>query len=88
MLSIALFLGTIMGINPLWRNTWYAFLPSMVLSLVSLPLTYRKVTQLRREQRRANGSCVKCGYDLRATPDRCPECGTPSAKPEQCGLAL
>jgi hypothetical protein len=50
---------------------WVLLAPCLV------PVGIRLLRRRRRE--RAENACPRCGYDLRATPDRCPECGTAPA---------
>ena len=56
----------------------YLSVPFWSLAAVTgLPLLLSATTWRRRHRalRRRKGLCVHCGYDLRATPHRCPECG-------------
>jgi len=48
------------------------WLPTILLA--GLPLV-RLIRRLRHERAARLGLCPVCNYDLRATPERCPECG-------------
>jgi hypothetical protein len=49
----------------------------IVLSGVFAALAVRHWRVERRLERVKGGLCAQCGYDLRASPGNCPECGLP-----------
>ncbi len=63
--------------NPtIWSRSVHMFIPAglfAILPAAELALGARRLH--RRRKRKKLGLCVKCGYDLRASKDRCPECG-------------
>jgi hypothetical protein len=72
------------GVAPTWwlpGVEWAADVNRFSLSLAwpaALALVLPCVRALSRRTSTVN-HCINCGYDLRATLDRCPECGTHAA---------
>lgn len=58
------------------RSVRAVVVPWWVIVLASAVLPAARVRQVLRDRRRAKwGLCRACGYDLRASEGRCPECG-------------
>jgi rRNA maturation endonuclease Nob1 len=45
------------------------------LAIVALVVAVVLPRALRDDERLFHNQCLHCGYDLRDSPDRCPECG-------------
>jgi hypothetical protein len=56
---------------------WYLFFPLWLPAILfAITPSYWLLGPRRRlKRRRRLGLCLGCGYDLRASPERCPECG-------------
>ena len=67
---------------PCWFLVAIALLAPVAALAVRLVARF---TRRRGQRRQSTGLCRHCGYDLRATPDRCPECGTPGNLAEPIG---
>ena len=68
------------GTAPEWTYRAIVIPVAYPLALTAILPCLWAASRLRRRRRALKGHCVACGYDLRASPDRCPECGTEPRK--------
>jgi hypothetical protein len=68
---------------PKYREWFFYFVRNPTGWVIGIPLWFCMIVlaglsaiSFRHRRTRSPGFCQKCGYDLRATPARCPECGT------------
>lgn len=62
------------------RNVSLVF-PVYLVALIGVLPVRSMIRERKLRSRKQEGCCILCGYDLRATPDQCPECGLEVFKP-------
>jgi hypothetical protein len=69
--------------SPPTTGYWLSFsVPHWLVAALLAAPSVRWLYAAARRKRAGTGSlCLRCGYDLRATPERCPECGTEPTPP-------
>jgi hypothetical protein len=71
-LAVYVIIGLVLGD----RVGWLKWPLIVVLALFTLRWLIRRQED-ERLRKLVDRVCLHCGYDLRASPDRCPECGEP-----------
>ena len=77
-----------LGFDVYWeRPLKQVIVPLWFVVTVTAPApVWWAVATARRRRRERRGRCRRCGYDLRASPERCPECGAvTSSAPDVTG---
>ncbi len=83
-----LYIGGFSGLDTIWMLPYYytgglpkypsllVYIPVNLIALGFLILSgYLLAPTHGRRKRKKLGLCIKCGYDLRGSEERCPECG-------------
>lgn len=87
-LCVALFVAPPRGLSEIAifiSQAWLLVVEAVVFGTLGIWRAFRGYYAWRTWRRARAGLCANCGYDLRASKERCPECGVEIAADEMRG---